>query len=388
MLYTPQFFTISLAGFLTACNAGAFFLFPLFIADRGGTTVDIGYIMSASFLASVLSRPLISEIIDRLGRKRSYFLANLTMIGTTLSCIGFTGALRDFFWPLLLIRMIHGISGGFTFTAGFTYVMDIIPGKRMNEGVGIFGAFSLIGFAVGPVMAEFFIDQWGFSAYFLAAAGLPAIGAFLLLFLPESHVVGRGSGAGSYMALLKRPKIFTVTVLMFILGMGLASTSGFISLFAQSRGIALVSTYFIAYSASATALRLVGGKFIDRVGEDRVAPYALIVGGFGLIFLLFMNSMVYLLVAGLISGSSQGMLYPSLNTMAVRNEPTNLRARIMATITGALDLGSFAGSIILGQIGKALGFPAIFATAGVGFFVGFIMIKIYSMRYQDIQTRG
>jgi MFS family permease len=179
-----------------------------------------------------------------------------------------------------------------------------------------------------------------------------------------------------------------VTALMIILGMGIASTSGFVSLFAQSRGIAFVSTYFIAYSVSATAMRLLGGKFIDNVGEERVAPYALVACGLGLFSLLFMNSMVYLLVAGLISGSSHGMLYPSLTTMAVRNEPTNLRARIMATITGALELGSFAGSIIMGQIGKALGFPAIFATAGVGFFIGFFIIKVYSIRMKNNQIKG
>lgn len=388
MLYTPQFFAISLIGFLTACNAGAFFLFPLFIAERGGTTVDIGYIMAAFSLASVLSRPLISATIDRLGRKRSYAFANLIMIGTTLSYVSFTGMLRDFYLPLLLVRIIHGISGGFTFTAGFTYALDIIPENRMNEGVGIFGAFSLMGFAVGPVIAEIFINQWGFSAYFMAAAGLPAIGALFLFFLPESYVVGRNPAAGSYITLLRQPKIFMVTALMIILGMGIASTSGFVSLFAQSRGIAFVSTYFIAYSVSATAMRLLGGKFIDNVGEERVAPYALVACGLGLFSLLFMNSMVYLLVAGLISGSSHGMLYPSLTTMAVRNEPTNLRARIMATITGALELGSFAGSIIMGQIGKALGFPAIFATAGVGFFIGFFIIKVYSIRMKNNQIKG
>ena len=50
-LYTGRFLAILCSGFFITFNSGAFFLFPLFVADRGGTVADIGYIMGAFSLA-------------------------------------------------------------------------------------------------------------------------------------------------------------------------------------------------------------------------------------------------------------------------------------------------------------------------------------------------
>jgi MFS family permease len=370
MLLTRRFIAITVVNFFAACNLGAFYLFPLFLADRGGTPADIGYIMGAFPLASVLSRPLMSELIDRLGRKWSYALASLTMIMASLAYLAFSGGLGDFYWPLLLVRAIHGVSAGLTFTAGFTYAADIIPENRMNEGIGLFGTSGLLGFAIGPVMAEIIIRNLGFSAYFLFAAILPAIGVLLLLPLPETYVHDRSQKGGAFLTVLRQPKIITVSVLVLIMGIGVASTSGFVSLLAQSRGILLVSPYFLAYSGAAVATRLLGGRLADIVGESRVVPPALVVCGIGLIILVFANAVQYLVLAGLISGAAHGLLYPCLSTMAIRNETAGHRAKILAIVTGSFDAGVFAGSIGLGQVGKYLGFPAIFLIAGLAFFLG------------------
>ena len=117
-------------------------------------------------------------------------------------------------------------------------------------------------------------------------------------------------------------------------------------------------------------MRLLGGRLADIVGESRVVSPALIVCGIGLIILIFANAVQYLILAGLISGAAHGLLYPSLNTMAIRNEAAGHRTKILAIVTGSFDAGIFAGSIGLGQVGKYLGFPAIFLIAGLAFFLG------------------
>ena len=380
MLYTGRFLAISLIGFFTTSNIGAFFLFPVFVADRGGTAADIGYIMGAFFLAAVLSRPLISAVINRLGRKPACAIANLLMIIASLSYLFFSGRLENFYLPLLVVRAVHGVSSGFAFTAGFTYVADIVPENRMNEGIGMFGASGLLGLALGPAAAELIILQFGFSACFIAAAAAPAVGLLLLFFLPESYVHDRSQGVDSFVTLLGRSKIFIVALLILILGIGMASSNSFVALFAQSRGISFVSPYFVAYSASAIAVRFLGGRLADMVGEIRVVPYAISLCALGLILLVFVNSVTLLLLSGLISGAAHGMLYPCLNTIAVRDEPAGLRAKILAIVTGSFDLGLFAGAIVLGQIGKFLGFPALFLTAGMTFLVGLAIIRVYPLK--------
>ncbi|MFH1488870.1 MAG: MFS transporter [Pseudomonadota bacterium] len=380
MLYTGRFIALLIIGFFSASNIGTFYLFPVFIADHGGSTADIGYIMGAFSLASVLCRPLISSVINRLGRKKAYVLANVLMLLATMTYLLFSGRLENFYLPLLVVRAVHGVGGGFSLTAGFTYAADIVPSNRMNEGLGIYGCSGLLGFALGPALAELIIRQWSFSAFFPAAAATAAIATLILLFLPESYAHDRRQAAAPFRAVLGRPKIWITALLVVTLGVGLTATNNFVVLFAQSRGISFASSYFVAYSGSAIAARLLGGRVADRVGEARVIPYAMAVCGAGLLLLVFINSVAFLLLAGLISGAAHGMLYPCLTTMAVRDEPAVLRAKILGIVTGSIDLGIFAGAIVLGQVGKYLGFPAIFIIAGMAFFGGLLLIHLRPLK--------
>jgi len=57
MLYSRSFITMTFANLFTVSSFGTFFLFPLFIAKHGGSKLDIGIIMGAFALSSVLCRP-------------------------------------------------------------------------------------------------------------------------------------------------------------------------------------------------------------------------------------------------------------------------------------------------------------------------------------------
>ena len=158
-LYSPSFIAFGCANFFTVSSFGIFFLFPLFIKDRGGSESDIGIIMGVFSLASVLCRPWISEMIDRIGRMRSYTIGSLLMTALPLSYLLFRGGLSMFYVPLVLVRVIHGVGLAVCFTAGFTYIADIIPEERLNEGIGIFGVTGLMGLAMGPLIGEVIIER-------------------------------------------------------------------------------------------------------------------------------------------------------------------------------------------------------------------------------------
>jgi len=71
-----------------------------------------------------------------------------------------------------------------------------------------------------------------------------------------------------------------------------------------------------------------------------------------------------LLVAGLLTGSGHGWLYPALNAGAIRGEPQSVRGKITGAFTGSVDAGAFVGSVILGYVGELAGFQALFLVAG------------------------
>ena len=383
MLYTPSFLLMSFANFFTVCSLGAFFLFPLFIKDHGGSKADIGILMGAFALTSVLCRPWISEMIDRIGRKRSYTIGCTIMSGLPLTYLFFQGELSNFYLPLLLVRIIHGVGLAFCFTSSFTYIADIVPEKRLNEGIGMFGVTGLSGLAIGPFIAEIIIRDFGFSTFFLSAAVLGVLGLLLHLPLSESFVQASEESSQSFFSVLLRRKALTVALLAFLFGFGLAAAGSFVSPFAKEKEIAIISLYFLCYSSAAIITRLLGGRLADRVGEERIIPYALVLTGSGLFMLIFLGGNVILGFSGFISGCGHGFLFPCLNSLAIRNEPVNIRGKINGVFTGGIDAGAFVGSVILGYIGEWAGFPTLFFAAGLALIIG---LGIYKIRIRDEKT--
>jgi MFS family permease len=374
-LYSRAFFAMALANFLILSSFSTFFLFPLFILNHGGNEIDIGVIMGAFTLASVICRPWISEMIDRIGRKKSYTIGCLQMSVLPLAYLFFCGGLRDFYFPLLVVRMVHGMGFALCLTAVFTYIADLTPESRLNEGLGIFGISGLIGTAVGPAIAEVVIDELGFPTLFVTS-GLMAVFA-LLIHLPLSETLVRGPSrsATSFFGVLKIRRIGLVSILAVLFGFGLAASNGFVAPFASERQVPFVSAYYLAYSGSAVLVRVLGGRVADRLNEDRVIPGAMILTGIGLASLVFLKGSLILILAGLLGGCGHGLLYPSLNVLAIRDMPAAIRGKVTGVFTGSIDAGVFAGSIMLGFVGQSAGFPALFLAAGSALLAAFALFR-------------
>ena len=161
-----------------------------------------------------------------------------------------------------------------------------------------------------------------------------------------------------------------ITLLAFLFGFGLAASGNFVSPFATELGITFISLYYISYSFAAITTRLVGGRLADRIGEEQIIPWALILTGSGLLLIILLKDDLLLVLSGLMSGCGHGFLFPCLNALIIRNEPQNVRGKITGIFTGGIDAGSFAGSIVLGFIGQIAGFRALFLAAGFALFLG------------------
>ena len=366
-LYTRQFVTIWIANFFNVASLGAFFLFPLFIIDRGGSKADIGIMMGIMTLSSVLARPWISPMVDKIGRKKSYFIGTLGNTIIPVIHIVFQGELSSFYIPLVAVRILHGMSIGLCFTAGITYVSDIVPKERLNEGLGMFGVTALVAMAVGPSIAEPIIQNFGFNAYFVTVSILASGALLLQFFIPETFIPPFSKEKQvTFFQVLKRKKVLAIAIVALFFGAGLATQGSFVSPYVAFLGLPNISIFFIAYSTAAVITRILGAKLADRVGEATLLPWSFVINALGYLALIWITNSWQLALAGFITGCGHGMIFPSLNALAVRDEPIEIRGKISGTFTGAMDGGMFAGSFLMGFIGDGFGFTPIFiATAAI-----------------------
>ena len=326
-------------------------------------------------ISAVLCRPWVSNMVDRIGRKRSYTVGCLIMSLLPLAYLFFRGNLSSFYFPLVFIRLVHGVGLAICFTSAFTYVADIVPKDRLNEGIGMFGVTGLTGLAIGPIIAEIVIRSFGFSVFFFTSAVMAILGLLLHLPLSESYVPVSNEPSQSFFSVLVKRNVFAVALVAMLFGFGLAASSSFVSPFAKEHNLPFISLYYISYSSSAIITRLLGGRLADRIGEYHIIPYAMVLTGTGLLILIFMGGSTILVLSGLLFGCGHGFLFPCLNSLIIRNQPINIRGKITGIFTGSIDAGSFVGSIILGYIGEWAGFRALFFAAGIVLLAGLGIYK-------------
>ncbi len=380
MLYTPAFWTMALANLCHTASFSAFFLLPLYVLDHGGNQGDIGVVMGVFALASAVCRPWVAEMIDRIGRKRSYSFGSILMVVSPLLYLGLQDPIDTHYPLFLLLRALHGVGLAICFTAVFTFMADILPQDRLNEGIGMFGISGLLGVAIGPVLAEATLARFGFSGLFLTSAGLAAIALLAHQPLQESTCERGTAEQSTFFALLKREKFVVVGLLSLLFGFGLASTGGFVAPLAEERGLGFVSVYFFFYSGGAIAVRFVSGRLADRFGENRMLPYSMVLYMAGIFILPFTHSQALLCLSGMLSGIGHGLLFPQLNTMAVRNEPAAVRGKATGIFTGGIDTGIFAGSVLLGYIGDWFGLNVLFVCAGLSMASALALFRFRSSR--------
>ncbi|MDH3998886.1 MAG: MFS transporter, partial [Desulfuromonadales bacterium] len=71
---------MAVANLCHTASFSTFFLLPLYLLAHNGDQSDVGVVMGVFALASALCRPWISEMIDRIGRKRSYTIGSAIMM--------------------------------------------------------------------------------------------------------------------------------------------------------------------------------------------------------------------------------------------------------------------------------------------------------------------
>jgi hypothetical protein len=136
----------------------------------------------------------------------------------------------------------------------------------------------------------------------------------------------------------------------------------FIAPFTLARGEHVVRGFFVGYTLTALAVRILGARLADRLGPTRVAvgssiAYGLIVAAAGFV------GPTHLFALGAVFGVAHGAAFPSLMALLLLGLPGPRRARVLALANGAMNLG-ISAVFALGLVAERLGYPLVFAGAG------------------------
>jgi len=250
---------------------------PLYAIYLGGDNSISGMLFGFFMFVAILFRPYFGKLIDEKSRRIVLIIGAVITAFITLSyVIAFSISL------LLVMRSLHGIGFSATTNASGTVVSDIVPKRRLAEGIGYFGLANTLSTAIGPALSIFLIQQYSYQVLFIVAGIIGLISIVCSLFMtyekknPSLVIKSTKKNRKLSELLFEKTALPTGLVTAFVyVGMGASLT--FIPTFALSLGIEDIGLYFTVYSFSLLFTRIVGGKLADKYGSSIVVIPGLVI---------------------------------------------------------------------------------------------------------------
>lgn len=371
-----NFVLITIANFFFFSNFSAFFLLPLFIKQLGGSEADIGFIMGSFGVTSLGSIPIVTFLIDRYGRKLFMLLGASLMFIASLLFI----TVSELDYSIYGFRLFQGISFALFFTSAATSAADIVPISRRAQGLGIFGAFTILSYAIGPTLGEFALNKFGFENYFIIASSFSLVAVLLVLLSERTRftVSREGFGLGFFRLIVSKRFSLVLFTNLLIAG-GLGSVLNFISAYLKDKDIG-VYNFFLVYALTVTFVRVALGKTSDMWGRKNIASPSLLLFSLSIASIIFINSVYMALVISFLFSFSYGMLYPVISALVIDKARDDERGKAMGAFNACFSLGINFLAFPYGVIAKTFGFSTMYITSALIVLISFIIFSLY---YKD-----
>ncbi len=339
-----------------------FFLLPKYLASAGAAPTQIGFVMGGFGVACVLTIPFLHGIVAVLGRRGALMAATLLMAvaGAVFALVAPVGL------GAVFLRAAEGVTWTIMFSTAVVLTAEISPKDRLAQAIGLAGGAALIMNALAPAIGEPLADRFGYRPVFLLASVAALLASALARRLPESRSAPAGDavtggvdvGAGREAAARRIP----IYVVFAASGLAFSVMFTFLAPFALAHGVRAIRAFFIAYTASALIVRVVGGRIADRLGHRFIVMCALLLYGC-VVASTGLFGPHHLAALGLFIGLGHGALFPALMALLINNTSPAGRPRALGVANGAMSIGVSAVFPVGFLVGR-IGYPAVFAIAG------------------------
>lgn len=325
-----------------------------------GTAKDMSLVVSIYILGIVFLRPFSGVLADKFGKRRVSIITIFFFIVCTFAYLGMKAI-----FPLLIVRLIHGVFHSVSTTAHAAMAIDMVPGEKKGEGIGYYGLAMSLSMVLGPALGIYLLSNYDYETLILVASAFAVVSFITTLFVKKKEVTVE-KVAKSVKPKLKfsdfiEPKAIPVCISALVFAFSYSSLISFIAVYTQEIGAAEGGMYFfMAFAVSILLTRPMVGKLLDTKGPSFLVYPSLIIFALGTILLSLASSSAMIIVVGLIMGVAYGAIFPSLQTLTVRLSPANRTGVATATFFLFYDAGFGLGAFFLAMIASAFGYSTMY----------------------------
>lgn len=403
------------------------FVLPVLRGAWSLTSIQVGFLGSATFIGFFFGALLAGLIGDAIGRKA------VMMSALVLYCVASIVSAFANDWPFFLAcRIVAGAGTGAEAAIIAPFLSEFVAGRYRGKFTGSLAGFFSFGFVTAALLGYFIIPLHPAAWRWVLA--LTATPILMLLWwrrsLPESprwlESVGRSAEAERVVAEIEqravrdghslaavetikrdpvvldpRRSFFGKLALLWVPGlrritamswlMWLSITFSYYAFFTWIPSLLVESGMTITRSfgySIAIYLAQIPGYFSaawmnEKIGRQRTIASYMILGGVSAIGLALSHSDDTVLVAGICLSFFMNGTYAGVYAYTPEIFPTAIRATGMGTASSIGRLGAIASPLLVGWLYPRFGFAGVFGTTTVVLMVGALAVI-----FMGIQTRN
>jgi len=354
-------FPIVLAVFASFIAIGiALPVLPLHVHGQlGMSTLVVGVVAGAQFVAALLTRAWAGSLCDTRGSKRAVMTGFVLAI---VSALAYLASLSMTVQPeasvamLLAGRVLLGGAESLIVTGALSWGVGLVGPQNAGKvmawvGIAMYGAY-----AAGAPAGMAVYQQHGFQGIAVAGMLAPILALLVLL-----NVTGLPPASA------RRIPFYKVLGAVWWPGMGLAFSSvgfgvitAFISLLFAGKEWGSPSLAFTAFGAAFIGARLLFGHLPDKIGGACVALVCVLIEAAGQLCIWQAPAPWLVYVGAALTGFGYSLAFPGFGVEAVERTPPQSRGAAMGAYVAFLDISLGLTGPLAGALAGQHGVSAVY----------------------------
>ncbi|MBA2175171.1 MFS transporter [Halobacillus locisalis] len=354
---------------------------PPYIESIGGSNVQIGLITTTFAFAAILIRPFIGHLLTTRPRKILVLVGSISLLVMTALY-----PITQIVTVLLLIRFVHGIAWGWSTTVNGTAAVDLVPRRRVGEGMGYFGLSVTVGMIMAPSLGIYLYQNYTFSLLVWIAVGLGIIA--LILFSMTSFVTPdsvyenqKNPPKFSFLGSLIERNSWYPSLVTLLNTFGYGAVVTYIVIFGNEQGLSGTFLFYFFNALLATISRPITGKYFDRRGPWKLIMICSSLSFIAMWILSLASSNLHLIIAGAIFGIGFGSMMPALQAWMISKTTTERSGIANGMYYSSIDLGIGSSALVLGFIYQFVETATLFKLSS------FLFIAVLILTYLDYRKQ-
>jgi MFS family permease len=364
-----------------------------FVSFLRGNEVDLGWIVAAGMVGSLLMRLAQGSGIDAYGPRRIWLWSSALFV---VSCAGHLLVTKVDGPLIYILRVLYQTSVSGFFGASITFISGRAPIARMAEVVGTLGTSGFIGMMIGTQLGDRLLnytklDSGHIQRFFIVVTAIGVAGFVFSWLATRSSSVRGKRRQPPILLVVRRYHPGAVLWAGAAAGFGLGLPTIFLTRYVAELEIPKLAVFFWVYAPTAFTTRVLIRRLPQRWGVQPMLSWGMVSLGIGILTFVWVKAEWQFIFPAVLIGIAHAFVFPAAVAGGSGAFPLRYRGVGTTLMLAMFDLGNLVGMPAVGEMLRWYGhlgwppYPAMFVTAAS---VILVTCAVYTWLGRERMQRG